>query len=141
MINQMRNKIMEQIVYFEENMTDFLDLYFPYSGTENYRRKRFEALLTQYMKTLEQMVQQSDVEFAIDSVAIGCKVGLFDLDQNITEHYTITFPDDANPDDNQISFLSPLGQQLLLAKLGQELTIETPGDRIHATISEIKMVL
>jgi len=75
----------------------------------------------------------------IDFVTIGCKVNLTDLEDHTEEIYFICFPEESNPDENKISFLSPMGQQLLLAKEGQTLTIKTPGYLMSIRVSKVSM--
>lgn len=70
------------------------------------------------------------------TVAVGNTVVLKD-DKKVVE-YTIVGSVEADPLEGKISDESPIGQALLGKKVGDKVTIKTPGGEVHYTIQEIK---
>ncbi|UYP10979.1 GreA/GreB family elongation factor [Priestia megaterium] len=66
------------------------------------------------------------------------QVSLMYLDNKETEQFTICFPGQSDPDKGNISFLSPVGRQLLLRSAGEKLVLTTPGGNTEVIIKEIK---
>jgi len=64
---------------------------------------------------------------------------LYDEDDE-TEDFVICLPDQSDPDRGFISFLSPVGRQLLLRKLGEQLSLKIPTGDLQLTIKEISYV-
>ena len=128
-----------QIRYFEQNKTDFLDLYAHHMSDSANPRKQTEQLLDTYLAAVRDALQgQGGIP---DFVTIGSEVTIIYEEDGMKERYKIGLPENSNPDENCVSFLSPLGRQLLMAKKGQHLSIETPGEPMQVTVSEVKLVL
>ena len=68
-------------------------------------------------------------------VSVGNTVVLKDV--KVVE-YTIVGSVEADPLEGKISDESPIGQALLGKKVGDKVTIKTPGGEVHYTIQEIK---
>ncbi len=56
-------------------------------------------------------------------VGLGSKVRIRRLDNNVEETYTITGTTEANPFENKISNISPLGEALMGHKIGEIVTV------------------
>ncbi len=59
-------------------------------------------------------------------------------DEKKVAEYTIVGSVEADPLEGKISDESPIGQALLGKKVGDSVTIKTPGGEVHYTIQEIK---
>ncbi len=66
-----------------------------------------------------QVISTNDVD--IETISYGTQVTLKDLDTGKSEKFTIMGPWESNPNDGIISYLSPLGNELYGAAVGNEL--------------------
>jgi len=126
-----RKQLIEQLVYFDENKTDFLNHYYPSFGKE---RDRVDKVLGVYARTVEQLLadeRQADLD---SCVLIGSRVDLRYAEDGEREQYAIVFPPLADPDRNRLSFLSPIGLQLLLARPGERYMLVVPSGEIEVEI-------
>ncbi|CAM3484503.1 GreA/GreB family elongation factor [Marinicrinis lubricantis] len=130
-------QLLNQLVYFDEEKIYFIEHYFPHPSTERFD---FEQLLTAYCKELERLVSNLDEELLHAQVLIGSQVKLRYLDDGFTESFSIVFPQQARPDAQIISFLSPIGKQLLLSRVGEIREIDVPSGTIQVSIEEIRFV-
>lgn len=131
----------QQLHYFEHNKTEFLDQYVPYTSEGANRRKQTEQLLDAYIAAVRSALQDLGKDGAPEFVTIGSEVTVTYLDDGSEDRYKIGFPEDSDPDENSISFLSPLGRQLLMVKKGQNVSIETPGEPMQVKVAEVKLLL
>lgn len=72
-----------------------------------------------------------------DTVQIGSKVKVKDIEFNEIEEYSIVGATEADPVEGKISNLSPLGKELLGKKPGDEINVESPVGIIKYEIVEI----
>jgi len=70
-------------------------------------------------------------------VSIGTRVTVTNLTNNAREEYTLLGAWDGDPDNNILSYLTPLGQALLNHKIGQEVTFDMEGDNRRYRIESI----
>jgi transcription elongation factor GreA len=68
-------------------------------------------------------------------VEIGCTVTVKKGDQTI--QYTIVGSNESNPGERKISNESPLGRAFLGKKVGDKVSVETPGGKVEYTINSI----
>jgi transcription elongation factor GreA len=68
---------------------------------------------------------------------IGTKVTVWYEEDNESEDYVICYPEQSDPDRGYISFLSPVGRQLLLKNNGEKLSLKIPTGELIVTIKEI----
>lgn len=73
-----------------------------------------------------------------DSVGFGTKVLLKDNQTDKTEEFTILGPWESRPDENVISYLSPLGSELINHKKGENLKFTINERECDYTIEEIR---
>lgn len=125
--------LIQQAQYFEEYSSEFIEKHFPYASTDINQRKQMQTFITKYMEQLSQAIQDDQY---YDTVFIGNSVVL-QYDDQSQETYTICFPDESDPENNCISFLTPIGKQLLLKKSGQDVVIVTPGHQLQAKILKV----
>lgn len=72
-----------------------------------------------------------------DSIAFGATVTIENLDTEETSRYQIVGPDEANTDENRISFQSPVGKALIGSKVGDVVTLNVPKGKIEVEITEV----
>lgn len=133
-----RTQLINQLLYFDEQSSAFLDDFCPQQGKE---RANLEKFIEQYTAVLERLLAQDEVQFMqslYSKVLIGSSVKVKYEDDGLEETFTIVFPTLTAPDKNYVSFLSPMGRQLLLATSGAVLTIEIPAGSFAVTIEEVK---
>lgn len=75
---------------------------------------------------------------AKDSVSVGRTVKIYDEEFEEEETYSIVGPTEADPSNNKLSYESPIGKALLGKKVGDEVSVETPGGVIKLKIIEIE---
>jgi len=132
-IPQRREALEKQLFILLEEKGQFLDQYYPQQGKE---RTSMDHFLTQYTTEVGKLLSES-LEDTNDVVLIGSCITMEYLDYGEKDTFTIVFPEDADPDDNRISFLSPVGRQLLLAKLDETLVIAAPAGSMQVRITAI----
>lgn len=130
-----RSNLVQQLVYFDEEKMRFLDHFFPNHGKE---RTACSVLLTRYVEWLEQITADLNEEILRKTVLIGSKVTTVFMEDDMEEHFSIVFPHQADPDRNSISFLSPIGSQLLMAAPEEVRTIEIPSGRFSVKLKDIE---
>ncbi|GAB2694438.1 GreA/GreB family elongation factor [Paenibacillus thermoaerophilus] len=133
-----RERLVRQIVALSEERSQFLDTYFPMPGRE---RKALDQLLSDYIGAVEKLLQLPD-ESIPPVVLIGSDVRIAYLNEDSlpasAEWVTIIHPDQAEADENRISFLSPVGKQLLLKSEGEVLTIRTPSGELKVRVESVR---
>ena len=129
-----RTQLVQQLLFFDEEKLGFLNQYFP---DRNKQRMAAEALLTRYCSALEQLLSDFNEEQLNAVVLIGSRLTLRFLDDGATDVYTIVFPNQAEPGDNKVSMLSPVGMQLLLARLGSTERLQVPSGELAVQIEDI----
>ncbi|OLO27913.1 hypothetical protein BTR23_19070 [Alkalihalophilus pseudofirmus] len=117
-----RSKLINQLVYFDEELHRFLEVFVQ----EKSKKSEVEKTVHEYMEVVERILANFNEESINSVVLIGSTVEVYYLDDHINETFTIVFPYQANPEKDLISFLSPVGSQLLLAKANQTYKIKLP---------------
>jgi transcription elongation factor GreA len=133
--NVSKTQLINQLVYLDEEKSNFLDQYFPAYGRD---RHDMDQLLVSYCEELEKIIANSDEKSINATVLIGSQVKLRYLDDDFIENFSIVFPEQAKPDINHISFLSPIGKQLLMSKTTQTHKLNIPSGVIEVSIEEIQ---
>ncbi len=84
--------------------------------------------------SLEKLQQELNRAVVLDAgaippgvVTINSKVRMRDLDTGETEEWILSMPEHANPDQQRISILAPIGTAILGFSEGDEIEWETPG--------------
>jgi transcription elongation factor GreA len=131
-----KDVLAKQLHFFVENKLDFLDQHYPPVPPHSSERKKIDQLLDHYVQRISSHINRSDAA-APDFVFIGATVKIRDLDFQEEETYKICLPEESDPDKQCISFLSPVGRQLLLKQAGAEIPIETPAGPMRIAVSEI----
>lgn len=96
-----------------------------------------EARIVQIEAMLKNVKLIDDEELNTDTVNLGSKVKVLDVEFNEEITYSIVGSTEADPDEDRISDESPVGQALLNHKVGETVTVETPGGAIELKILDI----
>lgn len=131
-------QLVNQLVFFDESKINFLNQYFPDITPA---RNRIDRVLTAYTATVEKLFADYSDETLNSVVLIGSQVDLRYLEDGETESYTIVFPHQASVDENKVSFLSPVGSQLLLAPVHETCRLGVPSGEVEVKLERIRYAL
>ena len=99
------------------------------------RQAFVEARLNHLSSRMTELSKIDPNEMAYDRVGFGSKVKIHDLGMDEEFTFTITAGDFIDLDAGQVSLASPIGQGLLGAKEGEEVTIQLPmGERQYRVL-------
>ncbi|WP_139991257.1 GreA/GreB family elongation factor [Paenibacillus paridis] len=136
-LSRVREQLVAQLVLLGDEKNRFLDAYFVMHGKE---RTEISQFLSLYTQTVQKLLSDPDSladEGLHSQVLIGSYVTFEYPDFDTKDSFTIVLPDQADPDENLISFLSPVGRQLLLAHLGDLISVAAPSGAIRTRIAAI----
>ncbi|MEH7381152.1 GreA/GreB family elongation factor [Bacillus sp. JJ1533] len=122
----------EQLQFIDTNFQELKSLYL--SSTP--LKERDQDFFNSYIRKVESYLKNEGTE-AIPMVFIGTKVTVLFDGENDTEDYSICLPKQTDPDAGCISFLSPVGRQLLLRKVGDNVILNTPAGGLPVTVQSI----
>ncbi|MEH7437522.1 transcription elongation factor GreA [Neobacillus drentensis] len=104
--------------------------------------KEEQAFVEGRITTLENMIRNAkiiaEVENASDSVTLGSSVTFVELPDGEEETYTIVGSAEADPFEGKISNDSPIAKSLLGKKVGDQVSVQTPGGEMSVRIVSIK---
>lgn len=130
---------LQQLAYIDENNKDLTNLYLSSTPIQ----ERIKHFFNLYVLEVEEILSKNSKKGFISKfpkVLIGTKVTVLYDEDDETEDFVICLPDQSDPDRGFISFLSPVGRQLLLRKLGEQLSLNIPTGDLLLTIKEISFV-
>jgi transcription elongation factor GreA len=136
---QNKDYFSQQLVYIDENIKEITDLYISSTPIQE-RLKHFFHLFVLEVEELLTSNQRNDIISSFPKVYIGTKVTVLYVEENETEDYVICYPEQSNPDEGYISFLSPVGRQLLFKNIGEKISLHIPTGELMVTIKEISFV-
>lgn len=103
--------------------------------------KNEQAMIESRIATIESMLKNvkliDDDEISTETVNVGSKVTVLDVEVNEKIVYTIVGSTEANPDQDRISDESPFGVALIGHGAGETVTVDAPGGAIELKILEI----
>ena len=101
-----------------------------------------QAFVEGRITTIENMIRNariiSEDELSKDAVSLGSSVTFVELPEGDEETYTIVGSAEADPFEGKISNDSPIAKSLLGRKVGDQVSVQTPGGEINVKIIEIK---
>ena len=101
-----------------------------------------QAFVEGRISTLENMIRFAEIindqDYADDEVTLGRKVTFKELPDGDEETYTIVGSAEADPMSFKISNDSPMAQALIGKKVGETVTIETPGGAFDVKILKVE---
>ena len=93
--------------------------------------KNDQALVETRILEIENMIKTSkvldDKDINTNSIFVGCKVSVRDLDNKKSLEYKIVGSSEADPLQGKISSDSPIGSELLGKRKGDKIKVRTPG--------------
>ncbi len=135
---ELKQLISERKAIAEEVATarDFGDLR---ENSEYDAARKKQGLAETRIAEIENILQNAEIigGGAKGKIALGNTVSLKNLENGKTVKYSIVGKVEANPLEGKISNESPIGQQLIDKKLGEEVEIVTPKGSIKYEITEI----
>jgi transcription elongation factor GreA len=137
--SQSRNYFVQQLVYIDENIKELTNLYLSSTPIQD-RLKHFFNLYVLEVEDLLKVNQKNNHISFFPKVLIGTKVTVLYDEDNETEDYVICYPEQSDPDTGYISFLSPVGRQLLFKNNGEKISLKIPSGELPVTIKEISFV-
>ncbi|MDF2904307.1 MAG: greA [Bacillus sp. (in: firmicutes)] len=104
--------------------------------------KEEQAFVEGRITTLENMIRNAKIieedEMNSDTVALGRSVTFIELPDGEEETYAIVGSAEADPFEGKISNDSPIAKSLLGRKVGDQVSVQTPGGEMNVRITSIK---
>lgn len=107
-----------------------------YDEAKNEQAKT-EARISELEESLKHVKVISDSEVNTDSVNVGNRVIVYDIEFEEEVEYTIVGSTEADPLENKISDQSPIGSALIGKAVGDTVDVHTPGGTIKLEIRKI----
>jgi transcription elongation factor GreA len=137
--NQSRDYFLQQLIYIDENIKELTQLYLSSTPIQDRLKHFFNLYVLEVEDLLKVNPKNNDISF-FPKVLIGTKVTVLYDEDNETEDYVICYPEQSNPDLGYISFLSPVGRQLLFKNIGEKISLKVPTGELSVSIKEISFV-
>jgi transcription elongation factor GreA len=137
--DQSRDYFVQQLIYIDENIKELTQLYLSSTPIQD-RLKHFFNLYVLEVEDLLKVNQRNNHISFFPKVLIGTKVTVLYDEDNETEDYVICYPEQSDPDLGFISFLSPVGRQLLFKNIGEQISLKIPTGELPVSIKEISFV-
>ena len=103
-------------------------------------QRDIEARIEEIEKILKNAEVVVEDEIDLDKINIGCKVKVYDVDEDEEMEFKIVGSTEANSLQNKISNESPVGQALMGKKAGDVVDVETQAGVIQYKVLEIQRV-
>jgi transcription elongation factor GreA len=104
--------------------------------------KEEQAFVEGRITTLENMIRNAKIieesEMTSDAVSLGRSVTFVELPDGEEETYAIVGSAEADPFEGKISNDSPIAKSLIGKKVGDEVSVQTPGGEMNVRIISIK---
>lgn len=135
-LDALKEELIRQTVFFEEQRVSFLDQYFPMRGAKSPDRILAEQRLDRYVSVLQQMTAEIAAGKLPEPprVIVGSRVMIRYGEEPDHETIRLCFPEQTDPDRGMISFLSPLGLELLAASLHDTVILQAPAGLIRIRV-------
>lgn len=121
--NPTRSRLVEQLVFLDEQMSTYLYSY------PSQQKIQMHKSIQQYAKILESLLELDDINLikTLDKVTvIGSNITICYEEEGSNELFTVVLPTEIDPDHNRISLFSPIGNQLLSRSTGETFMLQTP---------------
>ena len=103
-------------------------------------QRDIEARIEQLENLLKNVEVVVEDEIDLESISVGCKVKVMDLEYDEEMEFTIVGSTESNSLQNKISNESPVGRELLGNKVGDILAIDTQAGKMEYEVLEIQRV-
>ena len=101
-------------------------------------QRDIEARIEQLENLLKNVEVVVEDEIDLDSISVGCKVKVMDLEYDEEMEFTIVGSTESNSLQNKISNESPVGRELLGKKVGDIVAIDTQAGKMEYEVLEIQ---
>lgn len=132
--NEKRPEVLEKLKIARE----FGDLS---ENSEYDAAKKEQAIVETEIANIEETLRKATIienkDVTNDTVGVGNSVTVHDMEFNEDETYKIVGVIESDPDKNLVSNESPIGSGLMGKKVGDVVTITTPGGEIKMKIKKI----
>lgn len=108
-----------------------------YDDAKNEQAK-IEARILELEMMLKNYEIISEDDIALDKVAVGVKVKIFDTDLEEEFTYSIVGSAEADPMNNKISDESPVGKSLIGHSVNEDVEVDLDGDKVILKILSIE---
>lgn len=126
-----RDQVTQRLIFINDFLLRGLDDYYRRTGDDSGRAAAME-MLRRYIAEVDRMMKQADP--VLEQVLMDVPVWVAEEGAVTAEVFTVVGPDEADPASGAVSFLSPLGQALLLRRPGETVTISAPGGTFSYSI-------
>ena len=100
-------------------------------------KDRIEARIREIKDILKHSELIEDNDTTLDTVTIGRKVRVLDVELGSEEEYVIVGGQEADPFSGRISNDSPVGRALIGAKVGETITADTPAGALQFKVVSV----
>ena len=100
-------------------------------------KDRIEARIREIEDILKHSELIEDNDTTLDTVTIGRKVRVLDVELGCEEEYVIVGGQEADPFSGRISNDSPVGRALIGAKVGETITADTPAGALQFKVVSV----
>ena len=111
-------------------------------NSEYYEAKTEQGKLYSKIAELKNLIENAQivekVESSADTIVIGSRVKVLDIDEDSEEEYQIVGSQEANPMEGRISDDSPFGFALKGHKVGDTVTVEAPAGELQFKILSVE---
>jgi len=132
--------LVKHLVSIEEEKSRIIDYYFPHSSI---KREEFKRHFEEYIKKVDQLIKMSDKkQTACDKlpfVIIGSEVEVEELTEHKMYWFRLVNPFNEKIGIDDVSVLSPVGNSLILKRIGDEVAVNVPGGVFRYKIRSIKL--
>lgn len=132
--NEKRPEVLEKL----KIARDFGDLS---ENSEYDAAKKEQSIVETEIATIEETLRKATIisgkDIKNDVVGVGNTVKVYDMDFGEEDTYKIVGVIESDPDKNLVSNASPIGKGLIGKKVGDIVTITTPGGEIQMKILKI----
>ena len=101
-------------------------------------QRDIEARIEELEAILKNVEVIDEDEVNTESISVGCRVKIKDMEQKLELEYKIVGSSEANSLKNKISNESPVGKALIGRKKGETVAVETPGGTIKYKVLSIE---
>ncbi len=101
-------------------------------------QRDIEARIEEIEKILKNAEVVDEEEVDLDTISIGCRVKILDVEFDEELEYKVVGSTEANSQTGKISNESPVGRAIIGAKIGDEVEVETPVGMLKYRILEIQ---
>ena len=134
-LEQLKTVIRKEVVERIKIARSFGDLS---ENSEYDSAKEEQAFVEGRITTIENMIRNAKIisedELSKDAVSLGNSVTFVELPEGDEETYTIVGSAEADPFEGKISNDSPIAKSLLGRKVGDQVTVQTPGGEMKVKI-------